>query len=51
MRIYLPLHIKEFIDNNKGCVSRETLMIKMLAYIIEEGIDIEKVKERRRKSR
>lgn len=47
MQIYVPKDIMKWLDDNKGSDhSRESLMIKMLGHLIENGVDIDKVKQR-----
>jgi len=47
MQIYIPKDIIKFLDENKGKDnSRESLIVKMLGHLIDENVDMDKVKQR-----
>lgn len=40
LKLILPRDILNFIDNNRGCLSRATYIIKCVDYIMNNGITL-----------
>lgn len=45
MNLYIPKDLFQYLDDNKGDMSRESLLLKM-AYYSMENVSIENVKKR-----
>ncbi len=47
MQVYIPKDIIKFLDQHKDVKhSRESLIVKMLGHLIDEGVDMNNVKQR-----